>query len=71
MKLSEGSKGKGPVSASYARGGNIIGTVSRFIKQPDIYRSPEGTEKQDYGAKKDPLAKPKGDKSLKPIKPRT
>jgi hypothetical protein len=72
MRYSQGSKGKGPVSAKFAQGGDVFTTRSRFMKQPNIFTAPIGTEKRIYGAKKDPLAKPEGDsKSEKPIKPRT
>jgi hypothetical protein len=63
-------KGKGPVSASYAKGGPEITTRSRFLKVPDTFRT--DIQKTDYGAKKDPLAKAEGDtKSQKVIKPRS
>jgi hypothetical protein len=72
MKLSEGSKGKGPISANYACGGPVFNSRSKFYKEPDIYRAPLNTEKRDYGAKKDPLSKKEGDtKKEKAIKPRT
>jgi hypothetical protein len=70
MRYSAGSKGKGPVSAKFAQGGEVVTSRSRFMKVPDSFRTDK--QKTDYGAKKDPLADPEGDsKSLKPIKPRT
>jgi hypothetical protein len=70
MKLSEGSKGKGPVTAKFAQGGDVFGSVSRFYKTPNIFTAPKDTEKRDYGGAKDPLSKKEGDtKSLTPIKP--
>jgi len=72
MRLSEGSKGKGPVSAKYAQGGECFNSTSKFYKTPNIFTAPVNTEKRDYGAKKDPLSKAEGDtKSEKAIKPRT
>jgi hypothetical protein len=63
-------KGTGPKNAEYAKGGPSIGSRSRFMKTPDVFRT--GIERNDYGGKRDPLADPQGDsKSLKPIKPRT
>jgi hypothetical protein len=62
--LSNGSKGRGPQAASYAAGGQVLGTVSRFLKQPSPYNT--GHTKSDYEG-----GKPKGDdKSLKPVVPR-
>lgn len=72
MALSYGSKGKGPVSANFARGGEIITTKSRFLKTPDVFRT--SIEKQDYDkkGKGGELAKTEGDsKKEKAIKPRT
>jgi hypothetical protein len=64
------TKGTGPKDAEYAKGGPSIGSRSRFMKQPDPFRT--DIERTDYSGKKDPLADPQGDsKSLKPIKPRT
>lgn len=72
MKLSAGSKSKGPIDANFACGGEVFNSRSKFYKSPDIYRAPLNTEKRDYGAKKDPLAKEQGDtKSEKPVKPHT
>lgn len=63
-------KGKGPVSAKYACGGEVFTTRSKFMKTPNIFTAPINTEKRDYGAKKDPLADAEGDsKKLKAIKP--
>jgi hypothetical protein len=78
MRLTETSKGKGPVSARFARGGKELTSRSRFMKTPDQFTGGREVTKeshptrQDYGGKKDPLADQEGDtKKLKPIKPRT
>lgn len=65
------SKGSGPVSTKYACGGAVLQpSRSRFLKTPDVFRG--ASERQDYGGKKDPLAKAKGEtKCLTPVKPRT
>jgi hypothetical protein len=63
------AKGSGPVSAKFAQGGPVLTSRSRFLKTPDSVRT--GIQRNDFGGKKDPLAKPEGDaKSLPPIKPR-
>ncbi len=63
-------KGKGPVSASFAKGGEVLTTKSKFMKTQDTFRT--GIQKTDYGAKKDPLAKPEGETKVeKAIKPKT
>jgi hypothetical protein len=55
----------------YAKGGPPITTKSRFLKTPDQFRSKVDVQRTDYGAKKDPLAKPQGETKVeKPIKPR-
>jgi hypothetical protein len=41
------SKGSGPVSAKYARGGPEVTSRSRFMKVPDTFRT--SIQKQDYG----------------------
>ncbi len=72
MALSYGSKGKGPVSAKYAQGGESITTRSRFLKTPDVFRT--SIEKQDYDkvGKGGSLSKLSGEtKSEKTIKPRS
>ena len=43
------TKGTGPVSAKYAKGGPEITTRSRFLKTPDVFRT--SIERQDYGKK--------------------
>ena len=57
---------------TYAVGGPPIGSRSRFMKGPDVFRT--GIERQDYGktGKGGELSKSKGDsKSKTPVKPRT
>lgn len=64
-------KGTGPTDASYAKGGEVITSKSRFFKEQDPFRT--DIERQDYD-KKSPggeMSKTTGDKSEKPIKPRT
>jgi hypothetical protein len=65
-------KGSGPVSASYACGGDVLNTTSKFLKTPDSFRT--GKQKNDFGkkGKGGELSKTEGDsKKLKAIKPRT
>ena len=63
-------KGAGPKKASYARGGDVVTTRSRFLKSPDSFRT--GIQKNDFGDGYDPLCKEKGEtKALKAVKPRT
>jgi hypothetical protein len=71
MALKYNYKGKGPVSASFAKGGDEITSRSRFLKTPDVFRT--SIERQDYDktGKGGEQSKMTGDKSLKPIKPRT
>jgi hypothetical protein len=72
MKYSAESKGKGPVSAKFACGGDVITTRSRFLKTPDSFRN--DSEKTDFKkvGKGGTLSKLEGDsKSETPIKPRT
>ena len=64
-------KGTGPLDAKYAKGGPEVTTRSRFMKTPDVFRT--SIERQDY-EKKSPggeMSKTQGDKSEKPVKPRT
>jgi hypothetical protein len=66
------TKGTGPVSANFAKGGEVITTKSRFLKTQDVFRT--SIEKQDYGkkGKGGELSKTEGDsKSKTPIKPKT
>lgn len=49
MALSTQSKGKGPVSANFAKGGEEITTKSRFLKVPDSFRT--GQQKNDFAKK--------------------
>jgi hypothetical protein len=66
-------KGKGAISATYAQGGPVITTNSRFLKTPNQFCTDTGVP-QEYGksGKGGKLAKTEGDaKSLTPIKPRT
>jgi hypothetical protein len=71
MALKYNYKGTGPVSATFACGGEEITTRSRFLKTPDVFRT--SIERQDYDKKSKggELSKLEGDKSLKAIKPRT
>ena len=63
-------KGTGPRPASYAQGGPVLNTSrSIFMKAPDQFRT--NVERQDYGHATDPHVKRTGDKSEKPVKPRT
>ena len=72
MKYSEGSKGKGPVSASYACGGEVITTRSRFMKTPDTFRTDIQRSNYDKKGKGGELSKLEGEtKKEKTIKPRT
>lgn len=66
------TKGVGPVSANFARGGDCITTNSRFLKTPDVFRT--SLEQQDYKkvGKGGSMSKMSGEtKSEKPIKPKT
>lgn len=67
-------KGSGPVSASYAKGGECLQTSrSKFMKTPDMFRTGKG-DGQDYGksGKGGTLAKVEGDtKKLPAVKPKT
>ena len=72
MALSSESKGKGPVSAAFAKGGDVITTKSRFLKVPDSFRT--GQQKNDFAksGKGGTLSKTEGDtKKLPAIKPRS
>jgi len=65
-------KGVGPVSASFARGGDCITTNSRFLKTPDVFRT--SIEQQDYQkrGKGGTLSKMSGETKSEPaIKPRS
>jgi hypothetical protein len=71
MRLSAGSKGKGPVTANFASGGEVLTSRSKFLKGPNQFTTDKGVE-QDYGGKKDPLAKPQGETKVeKTVKPRS
>jgi hypothetical protein len=63
-------KGSGPVNVTYARGGEVISTRSRFFKAQDQFRT--DIERNDYEKKSKggELSKLEGDKSLKPVKPK-
>jgi hypothetical protein len=68
-KLAAMHKGSGPKTASYAKGGPVLGRVREFIKEPDSFRTDKG--KQEYGkGSGDSLAKRTGDKCLTPVKPK-
>jgi hypothetical protein len=59
-----------PKRETYAVGGAVLGSRSRFMKAPAVFHG--DTERTDYG-KKSPggeLARTKGDKSEKPIRPK-
>lgn len=69
------SKGNGPMEASYAQGGLVLGRTKDFMKEPDKFREgrfqpkPEKTD-ETWGkgqSAANPAAK---DKSLTPVKPR-
>lgn len=65
-------KGVGPVSASYAKGGDCITTKSRFMKSADVFRT--SIEQQDYPkkGKGGDLSKLSGETKVeKIVKPRT
>lgn len=64
-------KGAGPVSAKYARGGDVITTRSRFMKVPDAFRNDTAKTDYDKKGKGGTLSKLEGDtKKQKAIKPR-
>jgi hypothetical protein len=65
------TKGKAPTPATFAKGGEAITSRSRFMKAQDPFRT--DIERTDY-EKKSPggeMAKTSGDKSEKPVKPRS
>jgi hypothetical protein len=65
-------KGRGPVTARFAQGGDVITTRSRFLKTPDSFR--HDSEKTNFTkvGKGGSQSKLEGDtKSETPIKPRT
>jgi hypothetical protein len=70
--LAAQQKGKGPVSANFAKGGEILTTKSRFFKTQDTFRTDiQNTDYKKKG-KGGELSKMQGDdKSEKPIKPKT
>ena len=65
-------KGKGPTPATFAKGGEVITSRSRFMKAQDVFRT--DIQRTDY-EKKTPggeMSKTESDtKSLKPVKPQT
>lgn len=73
----EMSKGKGPKTASYAKGGPVLGRTTDFMKTPDRFRDSQFKSKtEDVFGKGEkavgshtaaPAAK---DKSIKPVKPK-
>ena len=66
------SKGKGAVSADYAKGGECITTRSRFMKVPDTFRTSLQQQDYDKKGKGGTLSKMEGDtKKEKAIKPRS
>ena len=65
-------KGKGPVSANYAKGGAVFTTRSRFLKTPDGFREGYKRQYDDKKGKGGELSKLEGDsKKQKAIKPQT
>jgi hypothetical protein len=71
MRYSSESKGRGPVSAKYACGGEVITTRSRFLKTKDQFRNDTGVD-QDYDkkGKGGTLSKLEGEtKKLPAVKP--
>ena len=66
-------KGSGPVSANYAKGGEVITTKSRFLKVPDFFRTGKSDgQNYDKKGKGGTLSKLEGEtKSEKAIKPHT
>jgi hypothetical protein len=72
MKYSAGSKGRGPVSARFAVGGEVITSRSRFLKVADTFRTDIQKTEHDKVGKGGTLSKLEGDsKSLAPVKPKT
>jgi hypothetical protein len=69
--LAAKQKGKGPVSASFAKGGEILTTKSRFFKTQDTFRTDIQRTDYDKKGKGGELSKLTGDKSEKAIKPKT
>lgn len=66
------TKGVGPVSANFARGGDCITTKSRFLKTPNVFTT--SIEEQDYPkvGKGGSMSKLSGEsKSKTPPKPRS
>lgn len=64
-------KGTGPTGAEYAKGGPKIGSVSRFMKTPDTFRTDEQRTDYDKKSKGGELSKMSGDtKKEKPVKPK-
>ena len=73
MKPTPGSiatyKGTGPVSAEYAKGGEVITSKSRFMKTQDNFRTDIGEQNYDKGVG-EKLSKRQGEtKELTPVKP--
>jgi hypothetical protein len=76
MKPTPGStatfKGTGPVSAEYARGGEIITSKSRFMKTQDTFRTDIGKQNFEKSGKGGELSKLEGETKVKtPVKPKT
>lgn len=73
MRLSAGSKGKGPVTANFASGGEVLTSRSKFLKTPNQFTTDKGVA-QDYDktGKGGKLAKLEGETKVeKTVKPRT
>lgn len=64
-------KGKGPVSATFATGGEVITSKSRFMKSQDVFRTDIERTNYNKSGKGGELSKLTGDKSEKAVKPRT
>lgn len=80
--MSKFAKGDTPKDASYAKGGAVLGRARDFLKIPDQFTDGR-LPPEDTGSEDDPpqdyektgkcgkLSKETGDKSLKPVKPKS
>lgn len=65
-------KGTGPTTAKYAHGGAVVSSRSRFMKAaPDPFRDDDEIVDYEKKGKGGTLSKLTGDKSEKPVKPKT
>lgn len=72
MKYSAASKGKGPVSAKFAKGGDVITSKSRFMKVPDTFRTDIQRVDYDKTGKGGELSKLEGETKVETtVKPKT